>query len=98
MTTTDPLDYLKLTVTRSTHLALTGRQIMCPRCGSILDARRAVEISCRVICAPCYDKLTASLPEDLKAKIPGCIESGSIVDGRTLWATRSIRARKTRKG
>ena len=63
---------LERAVWREAFPAIVGRAIFCP-CGSVLDCRRAVEVSCRcngkvvsskVLCAKCFDKSVAPRMDD----------------------------------
>lgn len=75
----DVLDGVKLTVTRNMLKWAVGKQITCPRCQDILDAKRAVmcerdnQGGTIIQCARCWDAHH---------------EPGEVTDGRKLWPPR----------
>lgn len=72
----DVLDGARLTVTRNLLKWAVGKQILCPRCQDILDAKRAVmceranQGGTIIQCSRCWDKFQ---------------ENGEVTDGRVLW-------------
>lgn len=69
------------------------RTIFCPKCGDIMDMRRAVQTTAYApsgkiaavvtVCAPCHDNGVRAALEEAQSRVPGSrLETA---DGRILW-------------
>jgi len=88
----DILDQFRRTAERNALKFAVGRQMFCPKCKRVLDAKRAVDITAsnganRTVCVDCFGR---------GPEFHGKCESGGltldVLHGRALWPA------KPRKG
>lgn len=88
----DILDQFRRTAERNALKFSVGRQMFCPKCQRVLDAKRAVNVTAstggeRTMCADCWGR---------GSEFHGKCEAGGftfdVLDGRALWPA------KPRKG
>lgn len=100
---------LERTLKRNMLKFHVGHEIFCPKCGNVLDVRRAVEVTTlmhgkpgksSVVCAMCFDAVKEEFEkafEEMKAQFPQFELSLEILDGRELFAKAKRAGKKALK-